>query len=1587
MKRFINRIILAAAAGFIGAGNAMAADELTLEGTVAHATVEFYVSDAVPTESAPGTSSATVLHDQYVVAKVTPDADHWIYNEMITFQVAGGSGGAGVRPLHALKLPVNPTALTTNLADGTGYYYYQIPSECTKENGYTHVIIDGSASSKIDLSTAEIDGSGKVITASDGGWTAKIEVDKVEWIYDGTEHGPVITNFSLSNGTTTFTNTAQQVKLSGSKTNANDYTATLSAVTNGCFKSSKAVPFKIEQKPLTITADNATKVYDGTALTNNNYTCSPSTLPGDDKIESVTITGSQTFVGSSDNVPSAAVIKNSSNTNVTSNYNITYENGTLKVLQASVAITITAASQTWTYDGNTHSDATVTVTSGSLLTDDALVATATGSVKNVVDTSTGNNPIATGYKIMHGGTDVTANYVITPVAGTLTITPKAVTLTSGSKSREYNGSALTNAEVEGKNANGLTTETGWVGSEGATYNFTGTQTAVGSSANAFTYTLKTGTIATNYTITKTEGTLEVTANSTAITVVPGSGTKVYDGTPLTKTAQGDFNVTGVPTGFTWTATADGTVTNVVPGAGEKAVNAVTEFKIFDAGSNDVTDQFSNIDKSATGTLTITPKAVTLTSGSKSREYNGSALTNAEVEGKNANGLTVETGWVGSEGATYNFTGTQTAVGSSANAFSYTLKSGTIASNYNISKTEGTLTITASTTAIKVVPGSGTKVYDGTPLTKTAHEDFNVTGVPTGFTWTATADGTVTNVVPGAGEKAVNAVTEFKIFDAGSNDVTDQFSKIDKSATGTLTITPKAVTLTSGSKNREYNGSALTNAEVEGKNANGLTVETGWVGSEGATYNFTGTQTIVGSSANAFSYTLKSGTIASNYTITKTEGTLTITASSTAIKVVPGSGTKVYDGTPLTKTAHEDFTVTGVPDGFTWTATADGTVTNVVPGAGEKAVNAVTEFKIFDAGSNDVTNQFSKIDKSATGTLTITPKAVTLTSGSKSREYNGSALTNAEVEGKNANGLTTETGWVGSEGATYDFTGTQTIVGSSANAFSYTLKSGTIASNYTITKTEGTLTITASSTAIKVVPGSGTKVYDGTPLTKTAQGDFTVTGVPTGFTWTATADGTVTNVVPGTGEKAVNAVTEFKIFDAGSKDVTDQFSNIDKSATGTLTITPKNISGATVTVSQDTYEYDGSEKKPDVTSVVLESVTLNKGTDYTVTGYANNIAAGTATVTVTGKGNYTGTADGHFTITTTTGELTFSDITKTYGDAPFDVAPNTVVSPGAITYASGNTAVVTVSGKTLTIVGQGVAVITATQAASGSYNEQQKTFKVTVNKAALTITANNQTIDYGSSIALGTSKITPTGLKGTDAVSSITLTPSTADVTSSGTITPSNAVVKNGDKDVTANYTITYETGNLTIEYAITLPAGYSTFCAPFDLLLTDGLQAYTVMDVNEKGVELEEQTAIGKNVPMILANTTARTLKLRKAPEQTFSSTNNFVGVTDAEGTDVSTINGNVYVLRNGQFVWSRSGVIPQYRCYIILQNKAGARLMIVEGDEATEIEEVREVNEVKEGDWYTLDGKKLDIKPTKKGLYILMPADGSSQGKKVMIK
>ena len=64
---------------------------------------------------------------------------------------------------------------------------------------------------------------------------------------------------------------------------------------------------------------------------------------------------------------------------------------------------------------------------------------------------------------------------------------------------------------------------------------------------------------------------------------------------------------------------------------------------------------------------------------------------------------------------------------------------------------------------------------------------------------------------------------------------------------------------------------------------------------------------------------------------------------------------------------------------------------------------------------------------------------------------------------------------------------------------------------------------------------------------------------------------------------------------------------------------------------------------------------------------------------------------------------FGAINKHRLDAPFTLIAPTSTSPGSFTYSSSNTAVATVSGSTVTIVGAGTAVITANQAASGSYD--------------------------------------------------------------------------------------------------------------------------------------------------------------------------------------------------------------------------------------------------------------------------------------------
>ena len=102
--------------------------------------------------------------------------------------------------------------------------------------------------------------------------------------------------------------------------------------------------------------------------------------------------------------------------------------------------------------------------------------------------------------------------------------------------------------------------------------------------------------------------------------------------------------------------------------------------------------------------------------------------------------------------------------------------------------------------------------------------------------------------------------------------------------------------------------------------------------------------------------------------------------------------------------------------------------------------------------------------------------------------------------------------------------------------------------------------------------------------------------------------------------------------------------------------------------------------------------------------------------------------------------------------------------------------------------------TPTVTGIGKYKGTINSTTLSITQRDLTITANSQTISYGSSIQTVVSQVNITGLVTNDGLTGITLTPSTSDVTNTGTITPSAATTTKG----ISNYNVTYNTGLLTI---------------------------------------------------------------------------------------------------------------------------------------------------------------------------------------------
>ena len=149
-------------------------------------------------------------------------------------------------------------------------------------------------------------------------------------------------------------------------------------------------------------------------------------------------------------------------------------------------------------------------------------------------------------------------------------------------------------------------------------------------------------------------------------------------------------------------------------------------------------------------------------------------------------------------------------------------------------------------------------------------------------------------------------------------------------------------------------------------------------------------------------------------------------------------------------------------------------------------------------------------------------------------------------------------------------------------------------------------------------------------TKTVLSNATCTTAGT-VKYTCSCGDSYTETIPATGHKSSGWIVD-KAASIGVKGSKHRECTVCKKVLETAEIPALSrisISKASVTLSTSTYAYNGKAKTPSVT-VKVGGKTLKKDTDYTVS-YSNNIKVGTAKVTITGKGNYTGSVSKNYSI--------------------------------------------------------------------------------------------------------------------------------------------------------------------------------------------------------------------------------------------------------------------------------------------------------------------------------------------------------------------
>ena len=310
-------------------------------------------------------------------------------------------------------------------------------------------------------------------------------------------------------------------------------------------------------------------------------------------------------------------------------------------------------------------------------------------------------------------------------------------------------------------------------------------------------------------------------------------------------------------------------------------------------------------------------------------------------------------------------------------------------------------------------------------------------------------------------------------------------------------------------------------------------------------------------------------------------------------------------------------------------------------------------------------------------------------------------------------------------------------------------------------------------------------------------------------------------------------------------------NYKGTADKTFTISPKNINGATINLTSASLPYTGLEQTVSITSVTLTGWTITAG-DYDIVGNSDKATnVGSTTLTIQGKGNYTGTATTTWKITAIDPVLANFDVTPTLPAAQtYDGAHKTVTvvpksgvngmgtvkvyyeATAGITYSKSETAPTDVGTYKVTAsVAAGsnynakdidVGTLTISKATGGTlaaYNFQQKYTDLT----AKTITPDYSDLPAGQTwtystptpTTTGTAAVTGTSIGADTGVLSYTLTAGAKDNTVKWTVTISSHNYADFTKDVTLTLTDKDDqaaltlTGGTTVVYGQTLQLGTS----------------------------------------------------------------------------------------------------------------------------------------------------------------------------------